>query len=195
MRYLVTWFHWLYFLHEQTPEPIRNKIVNFCPFHPFWSIFAAFEQRCLLVHHGFPRNLCASFGVLTRCQVDKSFTKTSSMPCWDLIIHILPLGAAESDEVFTYQGWKQWRFEIGNEEIHGKQCEKCAIDCIQHLELGSRSLPFWDRTLWWIDKDDQMLKIVWHLFWGSIIFDLSLGNWTSTYRCFHLHLPQPRWSF
>lgn len=131
----------------------------------------------------------------TRCQVDKSFTRTSSMPCWDLIIHILPLGAAWVRWSFHISRVEAMNFGIGNEEIHGKDYEKSAIDCIQDSELASRSLPFWDRTLWQIDKDNQMLKMVWHLFWGSIIFDLSLGNWKSTYRCFHLHLPQPRWSF
>lgn len=197
MRYLVTWLHWLYFLHEQTPEPIHQKIANFCPFHRFWSIFAAVEQRSLLVQPWISTAfLCI---VKTRCQVDKSFTKTSSMPCWDLIIHILPLGAAESHEVFTSATarWSDppWTLRLEKnrnpwENMPWRICHWYPLIVFMYSTFGTR---FQESSFFETAPCGKLIKITrcWRLcdtcFGAASFFGLSFGNWKSTYRWFHLH--------
>lgn len=136
------------FMSKLKGGPIHKKIVNFCGFHPFWSIFAAVEQRCLLVHPWISTEFLCIVWCFHEVPGRQELHKNELNALLGLDHpHIAPWSCM-SPMKFSHIKVEAMNFGIGSEEIHGKDYEKCAIDCIQDLELASRSLPFWDRTLW-----------------------------------------------
>ena len=108
--------------------------------------------------HGFPQNFCASFcenEVPGRQELHKN--ELNALLGLDHP-HIAPWGCMSpmkfSHIKFTpclktrKMGGSNEVWDWKTKKSMEKDYEKCAIDCIQDLELASRSLPFWDRTLW-----------------------------------------------